>query len=418
MGVNPLPTGGIYKYFSFDGVTSASFGVHLTGTGVFNAPTRAIEMVNIPARNGAFPQDMGYFENIEVTYTASIVADNETDFADAVSGLRNWLCSRKGYCRLEDDYNPDEYRMAVYKSGLEVEPFRLEQGEFEIVFDCKPQRFLKTGETAIDVTSGGTITNNTMFDAKPLLQVWGYGTIQINNKPIIISSSAVIGNIQVGYGGSVKVDETLTATIETRFANNGDEITIGAGMTATTPAWVVDSGSISYATGSTNNSKFSAYGTPISGNTISLYVGNISDTLTFYYGTSSTISCTATYTIATSAYGSVTGTVVFAIAYNGTDTFTVTTTQTLPSHFAKDANSWMQLLTINMNSTKPALGNPLYIDLETGEAYNTDFGDVVSSNSGVTLPAELPVLALGSNTITKTGANFTKIEIVPRWWKV
>ena len=62
MGIAP------YKSFTFDGVSSLNYGVYLTGTGVFNAPARAVEMVEIPGRNGNFALDKGRFENIQVTY--------------------------------------------------------------------------------------------------------------------------------------------------------------------------------------------------------------------------------------------------------------------------------------------------------------------------------------------------------------
>lgn len=145
------PTGAIYKALSFDNVSSRTYGVYITGQAVYNAPTRDVEMISIPGRNGAFALDKGRFENIEVSYPAGIFADNETDFAEAISDFRNFLCSRNGYVRLTDEYNPNEYRMAIYKSGLEVTPAQLKAGEFNIVFDCKPQRWLMSGETAVTI---------------------------------------------------------------------------------------------------------------------------------------------------------------------------------------------------------------------------------------------------------------------------
>lgn len=143
------PTGAIYKSLIFDGEDSRDYGVYITGQAVFNAPEREVEMISIPARNGLFALDQGRFENIEVTYPAGIFADSDADFAQAISDFRNFLCSRKGYCRLTDDYNPDEYRMAIYKSGLDVKLSELKAGEFNITFNCKPQRFLTSGEEAV-----------------------------------------------------------------------------------------------------------------------------------------------------------------------------------------------------------------------------------------------------------------------------
>lgn len=145
------PTGAIYKALEFDGVSSRTYGVYITGEAVYNAPERDVEMIAIPGRNGSFALDKGRFENIEVSYPAGIFADAESDFAEAVSDFRNFLCSRNGYVRLQDEYNPNEYRMAVYKSGLEVTPAQLKAGEFNIVFECKPQRWLTSGESEITV---------------------------------------------------------------------------------------------------------------------------------------------------------------------------------------------------------------------------------------------------------------------------
>lgn len=149
------PTGAIYKSLVFDGEDSRDYGVYITGEAVYNAPEREVEMISIPGRSGAFALDKGRFENIEVSYPAGIFADNETDFAEAISDFRNFLCSRRGYVRLTDEYNPNEYRMAIYKSGLEVTPAQLKAGEFNITFDCKPQRWLTSGEDAVTMGEWG-----------------------------------------------------------------------------------------------------------------------------------------------------------------------------------------------------------------------------------------------------------------------
>ena len=155
------PTGAIYKALTFDGTSSRTFGVYITGAAVYNAPERAVEMISIPGRNGAFALDSGRFENLEVKYPAGVFADNEADFAQAVSDFRNFLCSKKGYVRLTDEYNPNEYRMAVYKSGLEVTPAQLRAGEFNLVFECKPQRWLTSGEEISEIGVWGDTETGT-----------------------------------------------------------------------------------------------------------------------------------------------------------------------------------------------------------------------------------------------------------------
>lgn len=187
----------IFNSFSFDGLSSLDSGVYITGEAVFNAPERVVEMVNVPGRNGAIAIDQGRFENIEVTYPAGCFGASAPGFAGRVSTFRNAIASRYNYARLTDTYHPDEYRMGLYKAGLEVDAVRYNTaGEFRVVFDCMPQRWLTSGEIARTFTSNGTISNPTLFPAKPLLVVTGSGTLTLGSQVLTIaagsSSSQVI----------------------------------------------------------------------------------------------------------------------------------------------------------------------------------------------------------------------------------
>ena len=191
MAIKPTPNNNMFKSLVFDGVDSRDYGIYITGDAVFNSPERDVEMIEIPGRNGAYALDKGRFSNIKVSYPAGIAGDTEADFREGISAFRNALASRKGYKRLEDDYNPDEYRMAVYKSGLEVTPKALKAGEFTITFDCKPQRFLKSGETA--VTIGGAVTNP-QTESGSIVSIEGTGADKVT------SLIAQIEPVQAGSG--------------------------------------------------------------------------------------------------------------------------------------------------------------------------------------------------------------------------
>lgn len=134
----------LFRGFTFDGVNSLDYDIYITGEGVYNAPERAVEKVSVPGRNGDLTIDQGRFENIEVTYAdCGCAATTQEEFAEKIAAFRNALCSRIGYKRLTDDYNKDEFRMAMYVSGLEVETIAQHRmGTFDIVFDAMPQRFL------------------------------------------------------------------------------------------------------------------------------------------------------------------------------------------------------------------------------------------------------------------------------------
>ena len=408
MGVaNTLPN---YKSFTFDGTNSRAYGVYITGRGVFNAPERNVEMVEIPGRNGAYALDKGNFNNIEVTYPAGIFADTEADFAQAVSDLRNFLCSKSGYCRLEDDYNSGEYRMAIYKSGLEVDHDMLTAGEFNIVFECKPQRWLTSGETATAVTSGGKVTNPTLFDAKPQLQVWGYGDIDLGGQEMSVGN-VLIGTVLLASQTSGAV--SLTQTLDVDSLDTGDDISVsGASVDVvyTDLAKQVNkhNSSVTSATDCTGYASGASH-TNRMGFALDI------DSVTFAKGTSSTRTFSASATIGYMDNTSDSVTITGSVVYDGTDTLTYSVTATALT--GATLTNTATVPDIFGNSTKSALGSPLYIDLDTGEAYKIENNTAVSVNNAVQIPAELPVLPPGDTTITYDNT-ITQFKVLPRWWKV
>ena len=171
---------GILNNLIYDGVNSQDYGVFISGEGTFNSPARRGEMVTIPGRNGSLFMDEGVFENIEVSYPAFIGTKDEADFYDRLARFKNAILSKGNYKRLTDSYHPDEFRLAVYHSDLEVKPQHYNRaGGFTLKFDCKPQRFLFSGEIPHIFTENGTITNPTLFASSPLIKVRGNGTVAI-----------------------------------------------------------------------------------------------------------------------------------------------------------------------------------------------------------------------------------------------
>lgn len=404
------PTGAIYKSLVFDGEDSRNYGVYITGQAVYNAPGRDVEMVEIPGRNGSFALDKGRFQNIEVSYPAGIFADTETDFAEAISDFRNFLCSRRGYVRLTDEYNPNEYRMAIYKSGLEVTPAQLKAGEFEIVFDCKPQRWLTSGETAVTVSSGGTINNPTLFEASPLLTVDGYGTIGINGETVTIDN-VPLGKIQISSPTNASV------TLDTANVNTGDRIY------KTTPklpeihiTFTCRRGSFNMVrNGDVANANVSLKKEDV--DTYTLTVWPIMDS--FYKGTNATITASIPLQITYSGGSYLSAVMNVSLKYTAsTETVNFTTTaQNFPSTTDVSRQYGSRYPRFYADSTKTALPQPLYIDLDIGEAYGVLSGEPLSFNNLVTMPTDLPKLKTGTNTFTKT-SSITSLKVTPRWWKV
>ena len=231
------------SFLTFAGKSTLEMGVLISGEGTYNAPERNVEEQEVAGRNGKLLFDMGNFKNIVVNYPAYI----KKDLPDRASELFNYLASFEGYQRLEDTYHPYEYRMARYISSVEVSPegYKNRSGGFTLSFDCKPQRFLKSGEEPIAYIANGKIYNRTLFPAKPFLRIYGTGegTVGIGSETIIISAISTYMDIDCeimdAYKGATNCNGNVSFTddIIIRPGEVGVALTGNITRVDITPRW-------------------------------------------------------------------------------------------------------------------------------------------------------------------------------------
>jgi len=174
------------NFFTFNGQSSLDYGIYVGGQGTFNAPQRDVTKVSIPGRNGDLIKDNGRWLNIEVPYNI-VVMD---EFKYKTDAVRAWLSQPKTYARLEDTYHPEYFRLARFIGPIDFETSAWNKtGKATVVFDCKPQRFLKDGESLVEMANGGTILNPTLYESKPLIRIvcTGSGTVTVGNYIIEVS---------------------------------------------------------------------------------------------------------------------------------------------------------------------------------------------------------------------------------------
>lgn len=163
---------------TFNGTNGNSLGCIVEHYPDRSFPERLVESVRVPGRNGNLTRKQGY-GNVALSY--DVYFSGETvgmqSVADAVAA---WLLSPAGYCRLEDSYDPDVFRMAQYIGPVDVRNYVNKFGRVTLSFDAMPQRWLKTGETATAYADGDTITNPTTETALPIIQLTGSGDVTLS----------------------------------------------------------------------------------------------------------------------------------------------------------------------------------------------------------------------------------------------
>lgn len=200
----------------FNNKSSADCRIQVAHPPGYAYPERDYTITHIPGRNGDIIQDNGCYKNVERTYEVSFDAPNE-DFATYANAVSAWLHSTTGYARLEDSYEPNYYRMATYQESNIFENLYNQAGTATIVFECKPQRFLKTGDNIITIQNSLTIMNPTGFEAYPLFKVTGTsGVLTVNGNSITFSSIdgfvMLDCELQDAYKENINKNSTISGT--------------------------------------------------------------------------------------------------------------------------------------------------------------------------------------------------------------
>ena len=232
-------------YLTFNGRSTHEFGIFISGESTYSAPERNVVSQEVAGRNGSLLFDMGNFKNISVKYPSYIAEDLPSRIRDFL----NYAGSQIGYQRLEDTYHPYEYRMGRFKTNpqIDTEGYMNRMGKFTLEFDCKPQRFLKSGEIATELNDDGMILNRTEFPSKPLLRVYGTGagSVGIGSETITISTIDSYVDIDCeimdAYKGSVNCNGNVSFTDDIVLAPGENNISLAGLITKVeiTPRWYI-----------------------------------------------------------------------------------------------------------------------------------------------------------------------------------
>ena len=226
----------------FNNKSSADCRIQVAHPPGYAYPERDYTITHIPGRNGDIIQDNGCYKNVERTYEVSFDAPDE-DFATYANAVSAWLHSTTGYARLEDSYEPNYYRMATYQESNIFENLYNQAGTATIVFECKPQRFLKTGDNTITIQNSLTIINPTGFEAYPLFKVTGTsGVLTVNGNSITFSSIdgfvMLDCELQDAYKETINKNSTISGTFPVlKSGSNTISWTGGISSVTMKPRW-------------------------------------------------------------------------------------------------------------------------------------------------------------------------------------
>lgn len=382
-------------YLTFNGVNTEDYGIIISGAGTYATPERDITPIPIPGRNGDLHVDNGRFNNIQVRFEAGLSKGFESRFLP----FMNAMLSAPSYSRLETDYHPDEYRLGTFMAEMVPDVGTiLRSGHFDLVFDCKPQRFLKAGEQALpQITGSGT----------PLNILVAEGSAQEIFSSAFIAAVGNVGSQRMTvldtteYGIGYKV---ILHYPDEKVALSDNIIT---GSCETDPTTTSGGGAIY------------GGGTSLYNNTVSINI----------IGGEYTMFETPLYYEIADSGDNVVGsvypseiTIVNPTKFAAKPLIRFHISQNLTSQPVCMIGQASVTLTakpnVTLNVSDSVSAPDIYLDCETMNAYSpiTGYTKPYNRNGGMYAPLEV-MLEPGANTVRYNNA-VDYIEIIPRWWRI
>lgn len=207
---------------AFNGVSSADVGIEVEKFPSYDIPEKEYDIIHVPGRNGDIVIDTGTYKNVSRIYEVSI-ATRDIAFHRKMGRVAQWLYSASGYARLEDSYEPDTYRLAIYNKKVSIENLFNEAGKAKLEFNCKPQRFLKSGDIPTTITTSSIMYNDTPFDALPIINVVTDDT----------AGELVIGDVTLSIAANAGTTLTINSELQDVYsgtANKNSYVTLNSGI--------------------------------------------------------------------------------------------------------------------------------------------------------------------------------------------
>ena len=174
--------------FYLDGIDARSAGIQLQSPIEFSEAVPIVEAQTIPGRNGDLIWETGSYENRSGEAECFCM---QKDVEKALSSAGRFLMGKRGYRRLETSDDPDHYWMARVENSPQIAMRVRTLAPFDVGFDCKPQRFVKSGEESVVFESDGCLYNRYGQIALPMIIVYGHGAGELRVGDCVMEIKAI-----------------------------------------------------------------------------------------------------------------------------------------------------------------------------------------------------------------------------------
>lgn len=231
-------------YFIFKNKSSLELDLYILEKSNVKGAERDIEFQSVPGRDGDLIIDNGRYKNVNVSYKLEMLTTSDAEFLSNVKILKNTLLSESGYFYLWDTYDPYYFRKASFTGEVEINQDN-RKNTCDISFNCKPYKYLLTGQNKITLTASGYTNNTEYISSLPYIKITGSGniTLSINDDDFVFT--AVDEYIEIDsetmnvYKDTVSQNQKMTGSNFPKLASGANYITWSGTVTSVEiiPRW-------------------------------------------------------------------------------------------------------------------------------------------------------------------------------------
>ena len=193
----------MYPYFIWKGLSSLDKNIMVNKLPNFERADANIEKIIIPGRDGFLTQDDGTYSGTVKTCECSLDNGNIDDVCSWLAGSGEVIFSNE----------PDKIYKATIINKIPFAKIIPIFHTFIIQFECQPHKY-NIDNNLITLTSPSTIYNPSTINSKPIIKIYGTGSIMLNINGNII----VLTNVS----NYVVIDSELLDSYKDTVLKNND----------------------------------------------------------------------------------------------------------------------------------------------------------------------------------------------------
>jgi len=161
--------------FTYKGKSSKEMHLRVLNDISFSSPSRDVNMIQVPGRDGDLIMDNGRFESVIRSIPCRLAPPPGTDVEQLINEINNWLIDNGGFHEFKWNHDPEFKYLARVEGDVVSQRMLSRFGKSTIDFRLHPIKYLETSlEESIGVTNGTVVVNPFAIDAKPIIRIVGH----------------------------------------------------------------------------------------------------------------------------------------------------------------------------------------------------------------------------------------------------